>query len=140
MVKLLVGSKGAGKTKQMIALANERVDTKKGELVFINKNDRLNFDLKHDIRLISMVDFPQIDNSDEYVGFLYGLASGNSDIEVVYIDGILKHSGIELDEIHLLLDRLKEFAEKMEIEIFISLSAEREELGKVELDKFTVLN
>ena len=38
MVKLLVGRKGSGKTKQMVDLANEKVDKLKGDVVFINKN------------------------------------------------------------------------------------------------------
>ena len=38
MVKLLLGGKGAGKTKEMIAFANDKVEVKKGDIVFINKN------------------------------------------------------------------------------------------------------
>ena len=38
MVKLLVGHKGTGKTKQMIDLANEQVENSNGSIIFINKN------------------------------------------------------------------------------------------------------
>ena len=38
MVKLLVGHKGTGKTKQMIDLANDKVEAAKGSVIFINKN------------------------------------------------------------------------------------------------------
>ena len=41
MVKLLVGHKGSGKTKQMIDIANSTVETSKGSVIFINKNHRL---------------------------------------------------------------------------------------------------
>ena len=41
MVKLLIGHKGSGKTKRMIELANETVQTARGSIVFINKNSRL---------------------------------------------------------------------------------------------------
>ena len=51
MVKLLVGHKGTGKTKQMIDLANEQVETSNGSLIFINKNSRLMYDLKYKIRV-----------------------------------------------------------------------------------------
>ena len=54
MVKLLVGHKGSGKTKQMIELANESVETSKGSIIFINKNHRLMYDLKYRIRVICM--------------------------------------------------------------------------------------
>jgi ABC-type proline/glycine betaine transport system ATPase subunit len=36
MVKLLVGHKGSGKTKQMINLANEWIEKADGSIVFIN--------------------------------------------------------------------------------------------------------
>ena len=45
MVKLLIGHKGSGKTKRMIELANETVQTARGSIVFINKNSRLIYDL-----------------------------------------------------------------------------------------------
>ena len=38
MVKLLVGHKGTGKTKQMIDLQNETIEKSKGSVIFINKN------------------------------------------------------------------------------------------------------
>ncbi len=52
MVKLLVGHKGTGKTKQMVDLANQKVEEVKGNVIFINKNHRLIFDLKHSMRVI----------------------------------------------------------------------------------------
>ena len=37
MVKLLVGHKGSGKTKQMIEMANDQMATSDGHIIFINK-------------------------------------------------------------------------------------------------------
>ena len=51
MVKLLVGHKGTGKTKQMIDLANDTIEKSKGSVIFINKNSRLMYDLKYRIRV-----------------------------------------------------------------------------------------
>lgn len=139
MVKLLMGHMGAGKTKGMIALANEKVDSKKGDIVFINRNDRLNFDLKHDIRVISMLDYPQIANADNYIGFLHGLMSGNSDIETIFIDSILKHADINLENVHQFLNKLLELSKEREVEIVLSLSAEREELPNVSFEDFEII-
>ncbi len=139
MVKLLLGNKGAGKTKKMIALANEHVATKKGDLVFINKNDKISFDLQHDVRLISMDEFPQIENSDEYVGFLYGLMSGNSDIETIYLDGTLRHANINLENVKDLLDRLDTLSKDMSVELVVTVSGEKEDLKDVDFSKFEVL-
>ena len=139
MVKLLLGGKGAGKTKEMIAFANDKVEVKKGDIVFINKNDRLNFDLKYDIRLISMIEYPYIENIDGFIGFLYGIQSGNSDTESVYIDGILKYADINTENIHMFLERLNILSENSNIEFIVSLSAEKGELEKVNCDAYEIL-
>ena len=54
MVKLLVGHKGTGKTKQMIDLANDTIEKSKGSVIFINKNSRLMYDLKYRIRVATL--------------------------------------------------------------------------------------
>ena len=40
MVNLITGPKGTGKTQQMIELANEKVKTSNGNVVFIKKSHR----------------------------------------------------------------------------------------------------
>ena len=77
MVKLLIGHKGTGKTKMMVEMANEEVQNSHGSIIFINKNARLMYDLKYRIRVVCMEDFEHITNSDEYIGFIYGIISGN---------------------------------------------------------------
>ena len=52
MVKLLIGRKGSGKTKQMIDLANQSLEQRDGSIVFINKDNRLMLDLKYRIRVV----------------------------------------------------------------------------------------
>lgn len=140
MVKLLVGRKGSGKTKQMIELANERTDAVKGDVVFINKNHRLTFDLKHSIRVICMEDFPHITNSDEYIGFLYGIISSNHDIETIFIDGILKHADVSLGNLPEFVERVKKLSEIYDIEFVVSLSAEKEEMIGVDFSNCEILN
>lgn len=61
MVNLLIGHKGSGKTKKMIELANDEVQTADGSIIFINKNHRLMYDLNHRIRVVCMEDYPHID-------------------------------------------------------------------------------
>lgn len=94
MVKLLVGRKGSGKTKSMVTLANDRVESSNGSVVFINKNHRLMYSLKYKIRVVCMEEYEDITNSDEYIGFIYGIISSDHDIEVIFIDSILKHAVI----------------------------------------------
>ena len=140
MVKLLVGHKGSGKTKQMIKLANDMVDTSHGSLVFINKNARLTFDLKYQIRVVCMEDFPHITNSDEYIGFIYGIISSDHDIDTMFIDGILKHADVSLGNLPVFIERLKKISELFELDFIVSLSAEMEEMIGVNFEGCEILN
>jgi hypothetical protein len=139
MVKLLVGRKGTGKTKSMIQLANDRVEKSDGSIVFINKNQRLMYDLKYKIRVVCMEEYEQITNSDEYIGFLYGIISSDHDIEVIFIDSILKHADVNLSDLPGFLGRLKGISDKYQIEFVVSLSASAEEIGDL-ATQYEILN
>ena len=128
-VSLIVGHKGTGKTKMMIELANERARSSDGRIVFVNKNHRLMYDLFHQIRVVCMEDYEEITNSDEYVGFLYGIISGDHDIEAIFIDSILKHADVHKDDIPAFLARLKVISGQHNIDFIVSLSADLEELS-----------
>ena len=75
MVNLLTGPKGSGKTQQMIEQANLKAKECNGNVVFIKKTHRDTASVAFDIRTICMDDYPAIQNTDEYIGFLYGMCS-----------------------------------------------------------------
>lgn len=129
MVSLIVGHKGTGKTKMMIDLANDRAGSCKGRVVFVNKNHRLMYDLVHQIRVVCMEEYEEITNSDEYIGFLYGVISGDHDIEAIFIDSILKHADVNKEDIPEFLARLKLISAQHNIDFIVSLSADLEELS-----------
>ena len=140
MVKLLIGHKGAGKTKQMIALANDQVEHSDGSIIFINKNARLMYDLKYRIRVVCMEDFEHVTNSDEYIGFLYGIISSDHDIETIYIDSILKHADFSLGDLPEFLGRLHNISKNYGMDSVVSLSADKEEMIGVDFSDYEVLN
>ena len=140
MVKLLVGHKGSGKTKQMIHIANDTVHETNGSVIFINKNHRLNTELNHDIRVVCMEDFPYITNSDEYIGFIYGMISSNHDISEMFIDGILRHADVSLGNLPEFIERLKMISENYDLDFVVSLSAEQEEMIGVDFSNCEILN
>ena len=140
MVKLLIGHKGAGKTKQMIALANDQVEHSDGSIIFINKNARLMYDLKYRIRVVCMEDFEHVTNSDEYIGFLYGIISSDHDIETIYIDSILKHADFSLGDLPEFLGRLHNISKNYGMDLVVSLSADKEEMIGVDFSDYEVLN
>ena len=140
MVKLLIGHKGSGKNGQMIQLANDSVETSNGSIIFINKNQRLMYELKHSIRVICMEDYEHITNIDEYIGFVYGIISSDHDIEVIFIDSILKHADVTLGDLPEFIDRLKAISEIYGLDFVVSVSADKEEMIGVNFDGCEILN
>ncbi|MFA5637311.1 MAG: hypothetical protein WCY49_02145 [Anaerovoracaceae bacterium] len=140
MVKLLVGHKGSGKTKMMVDYANEAVSNIDGTIVFIDTDTRLMYDLNYNIRFISMEEFPHITNSDEYIGFLYGVISGDHDLELIFIDGILRHADFEIPDLAEFIERLKDISIVHELDFVVSISADKEELNHVNFEGCEILN
>jgi hypothetical protein len=130
-VKVIAGHKGSGKTKKMIELANEMVETAHGSIVFINKNHRLMYDLKYQIRVVCMEDYEDITNIDEYVGFIYGIISSDHDIEVIFIDGILRHKAVHIPNLGEFFERLRNISDRHELDFIVSVSADLDQLGDV---------
>ena len=69
MVILITGPRGSGKTQQMIDLANEKVKTSSGNVVFIKRSHKDTYSVDFNIRVIRMADYPDILTLEEFVGF-----------------------------------------------------------------------
>ena len=139
MVNLLTGQKGSGKTQQMIEAANQKVKECDGNVIFIKNSHNDTYSLSFDIRAVCMADYPSIRNVDDYTGFIYGMLSANSDIQVIFIDGILKQSDIALENIPRFVDRLSNISKKHGVEFFVSVSANKDDLKDVNAEKCTYL-
>lgn len=87
MIQFIAGGKGEGKTKKLIDMANANAKTTDGHLVFIDDDRRHMFDLKYDIRFVETgKNF--LSNYREFVGFILGILSQDSDIKNIYVDGL----------------------------------------------------
>jgi thymidine kinase len=131
MVNLLTGQKGSGKTQQMIEAANKKVKECDGNVIFIKNSHNDTYSLSFDIRVTCMADYPSIRNVDDYTGFIYGMLSANSDIQVIFIDGILKQSDIALENIPRFVERLNNISNKHGVDFYVSVSANKEDLAGV---------
>lgn len=121
MIKLHIGQPGCGKTKILIENANQTQKTAKGVIVFIDESDEGILELHHDIRYIDISKFP-IESSQELVAFLYGLMSSNSDIEKMYLDGILNLFIMTDDEICQWLQSIERLSQAHQVAFEISVS------------------
>ena len=142
MVNLITGPKGSGKTQQMIELANEKVKTSNGNIVLVKKSHRDTYSVDFNVRAICMADYADIATLEEFVGFIYGMAAGNHDIETIFIDGLLKQADININSLPVVLNKLCKLSKENNIEFYISISANKEEIEAIDLDfeNYTFLN
>ena len=130
MVRLIVGGKGTGKSKKIIDLANEQVETTSGHIIFIDDDMKHSYKIHHDIRLLNTEE-DSIKNADEFYGFLCGAVSTDYDIETIYIDGLVKMVDLAFDEISGYIEKLEGLCENYDVSFVITLSYEEEELPDV---------
>lgn len=122
MVRVIMGKKGSGKTKQMIDLINSAVQTEHGNVVCIEKGEKLTFDIHYQIRLVESSDY-DIASYTALKGFVSGLYAGNYDITHVFIDSLTKIVGGDTNvETENFLDWLNAFSEKHNIKFTVTIS------------------
>ena len=85
MVRVIMGKKGSGKTKQMIELINSAVQTENGNVVCIEKGEKLTFDIHYQIRLVEAGQY-DLSSYAALKGFVSGLYAGNYDITHIHVD------------------------------------------------------
>ena len=70
----------------------------------------------------------------------YGMYSSNLDLECVFIDGLMKHTGINLEDVPGFITRLKQLSAECGIDFYVSLSAEKDSLTGDAYEGCTFLN
>ena len=104
MIKLIAGKKGSGKTKLLIDAIHNAEQASKGNVVAVQLGSSLNIDIYHKVRLINIEDY-NIHNYDEMAGFVAGILASDYDCTDVFVDGILRIAGRDLD---MIVDELLE--------------------------------
>jgi len=128
MVKLLLGEAGSGKTKLMIAKANEMIANIKGELVYIELTNKHASQLHRNIRCVFTEEY-SLDSLASVYGFLCGLTSANHDVESIFIDGLDQILHTEIDNVVFeFMNLVNDFSVKNSIDVFISASAYSKEI------------
>lgn len=89
MVKLIMGLKGSGKTKQLIQDINDSVKNESGSMVCIEKGTKLRYDINMRVRLIDYQEY-MMGTLTFLKGFISGLHAGNFDISHIFIDSFYK--------------------------------------------------
>ena len=105
MIKLFIGSKGSGKTKTLIEMVNNAVSESKGNVVCIEKGDKLIHDITYKARLIDTEAYYVCD-ADALYGFIAGILASNSDITDIFVDSALKIIGNDTAAFEQMLAKL----------------------------------
>ena len=138
MVEIISGEKGKGKTKYLLDKVNTDIKKVDGSIVYIDKNTKHMYELDSKIRLINMGDYP-IESSDEFLGFLSGVLSQNSDIQEVFLDSFLTVSYIDNnDEFTDALTKLDKVCNMFDVKFVLSVSKNEKDLPENAKSKIIV--
>ena len=124
MVRLIMGVKGSGKTKQLIEMINNAAKDEPGNVVCIEANPTLTYDIHYNIRLVHAQEY-NLNSYEVFRGFISGLYAGNYDICQVFIDNLFKIVGCEVGrETEEFLNWLDVFGEQNNIKFTVTVSGD----------------
>lgn len=119
MIKIIIGTKGTGKTKKLIEMVNAAAHESKGHVVCLEYGDGLKYDISSKVRLINTKDY-NISGFDAFSGFIKGLFASNYDISSVFVDGALKITGTDLDKLGEIIEDVNKIAGEATLVVLVS--------------------
>ena len=125
MVKIIMGLKGSGKTKELVGLVCKAVSEGSGDVVVIEKERKLTYDIPYQARLIDAGSY-SIGSYEFLKGFISGIHAGNYDITHFFIDNFYKLvNDREEASVVEFVGWLAEYAARENIEFVVSMSCDR---------------
>ena len=119
-----MGLKGSGKTKKLVELVREAVNVGDGDVVCIEKDRKLTYDIPYQARLIDAGAY-NIGTYEFLKGFISGIHAGNYDITHVFVDNFYKLVDDKSPEsFDAFIGWLDKFSAAEKIEFVISVSAD----------------
>ena len=128
MIKIFAGLKGSGKTKNLIEMVNVATSASKGNVICIEKGDKLIHEITHKARLVD-VNAYNIDTWKKLYGFICGMLATNYDVTDIFIDSILKIAPeAKIEGFVTLIDNLAPLLEKNNVNLVMTASIEVEHI------------
>ena len=119
MVSLIIGNKGSGKTKKLIALINEAVANTDGTVVCIEKSPLLTYEVTHKARLIETERF-DIQGCDAFYGMVCGVIAQDHDLTEIF--------GRDYDEFAALINKICKVSEESKVDFVFTVSEDQDKL------------
>lgn len=127
MISLIIGKKGSGKTKQLVALCDEAVAASNGNVVCVEKGAALTYNLTHKARLVNAEEF-KIEGYDSLYGFVSGMCAANFDITDVFIDATLRLGGRDYEQFADFIEKLFTLANVTNVKFTVTVSCDESEI------------
>jgi len=127
MIRIVAGPQGTGKTKRMIDLANEAVQSTNGDIVFIDGDNSHMVEINHQVRLINSNDF-DIHKPDAFYGFLCGIIAQDYDIDQIFVDGLFSLAKETLQKGEAFFSHIKDLSEQYKIRFVVSIRGDADQL------------
>ena len=128
MLKLIIRLKGSGKTKRLVDMVREAVNEETGDVVVIEKERKLTFDIPYQARLIDAGDY-DIGSYEFLKGIICGVHAGTYDSTHFFIDNFYKLVNDKSpEELETFVEWVNRFSEQEHISFVVSVSADAETL------------
>ncbi|MCR5808671.1 MAG: twitching motility protein PilT [Clostridiales bacterium] len=125
MIKVLYGGRGQGMSRELCDMANERVRTASGSVVFIDKDDKHIYDLDSGIRLINASDY-LIEGPKMFSGFISGISAQDHDLELIFVCSFIKLVKHPISSLEGLFGFFEEFSERSGADFVIEVNTDEE--------------
>lgn len=126
----MTGKKGSGKTKKLIELVGAALEKTQGNVVVIEKGQKLTYDISHAARLVDS-DAYDVKGVDALCGFLSGICAGNYDVTDIFVDSTLKITGSGAEALETIIPELEKLSKAADTNFCLSISAADEEIPAV---------
>lgn len=126
MVSILMGLKGSGKTKRLVDMVREAVKEETGDVVCIERERKLTFDIPYQARLIDAGSY-DIGSYEFLKGLICGVHAGNYDITHFFIDNFYKLvNDKNTDSLIGFIAWLEKFSDAEKISFVLSITSDPE--------------
>lgn len=128
MIKIFAGLKGSGKTKNLIEMVNAATSASKGNVICIEKGDKLIHEITNKARLVD-ADAYSIDTWKKLYGFICGMLASNYDVTDIFIDSIYKIAPeAKIEGFVTFVQTLSPILEKNNVNLVMTASTEVEHI------------
>ena len=130
MISLIIGKKGTGKTKVLVQHVNDAVHVSSGNVVCVEKETKLTYDVNYRARLIA-TDVFAISGYDAFYGFLSGICAGDHDITDIFVDAtyrIAEDTERAGEALAAFLTKVNELSKISDTNFTFTISSDAEEL------------